>query len=401
MSVIGIVCEYNPFHTGHGYHMEMSKNSLNEEAPAICVMSGDFVQRGEAAVYSKFARAEAACRSGANLVIELPLPWALSSAENFARGSVAILDALGATHLSFGSESGDIRPLDNLAQILLDPGLNAEIKDIMNEDGSLSYAAARQIAVTRREGEIGELLEKPNNILGIEYIKAIYDLRLNIKPMTVERYGSGHDREFSGRGPKSASELRAMLFRGLDPSEHIPGTAFEVYKRERERGRELSNREILETAMLSRLRMLKAEDFEALPDGSDGIGRRLYNAAKEETSLDSILASTKTKRYALSRIRRMCLCAALGIKSGMAEGIPPYARVLAADSRGCELIKAATENGKIPLITKPASVKALSAEAREVFELGARAHDFYVLGYRAQAERRGGMDWRVSPVIIK
>ena len=201
MSVIGIVCEYNPFHTGHGYHMEMSKNSLNEEAPAICVMSGDFVQRGEAAVYSKFARAEAACRSGANLVIELPLPWALSSAENFARGSVAILDALGATHLSFGSESGDIRPLDNLAQILLDPGLNAEIKDIMNEDGSLSYAAARQIAVTRREGEIGELLENPNNILGIEYIKAIYDLRLNIKPMTVERYGSGHDRGIFRTGP--------------------------------------------------------------------------------------------------------------------------------------------------------------------------------------------------------
>lgn len=401
MNIIGIVCEYNPFHNGHAYHLMMSRQALGEDAAVICVMSGDFMQRGEAAVYSKFARAEAACRCGANLVIELPLPWSLSSAESFARGSVGLLSAMGATHLSFGSETGEIEPLKKLSELLIKPEFNEKIKDILNRDGNLSFAAARQIAAEEELGELAQQLELPNNILAIEYLKAIYELKLPIIPMTVQRFGSGHDREFGGNGPKSASELRNLLKMGKSLSEHIPVKAEKIYLREREQGRELTDKSLLEIAMLSRLRMFDEEYFENIPDGGDGAGRRLYKAVREEGGLDGVLSAAKTKRYALSRIRRMCLNACLGVKKGMNDGIPPYARVLAADSRGCEIIKEAGKKETIPIITKPASVKALNNDCQTIFNLGASAHDFYVLGRKATGERRSGADFRQSPVIIK
>lgn len=401
MDIIGIVCEYNPFHNGHAYHLLMSKQALCEDAAVICVMSGDFMQRGDAAVYSKFARAEAACMCGANLVIELPLPWSLSSAESFARGSVGLLSALGATHLSFGSETGEIEPLKKLSEILIKPEFNEKIKEILNRDGNLSYAAARQIAAEEEVGELSEQLELPNNILAIEYLKAVYGLNLPIIPMTVQRFGGGHDKEWAGSGPKSASELRSLLKMGKSLSDHIPEKADKVYQREREQGRELTDKSLLEIAMLSRLRMFDEEYFDNIPDGGDGAGRRLYKAVREEGGLDSVLSAAKTKRYTLSRIRRMCLNACLGVKKGMNDGIPPYARVLAADSRGCEIIKEVNKKQTIPVITKPASVKALDDDCKKLFELGASAHDFYVLGRKATGERRSGADFRQSPVILK
>lgn len=401
MNIIGIVCEYNPFHNGHAYHLMTSRQALGGDGAVVCVMSGDFMQRGEAAVYSKFARAEAACRSGANLVVELPLPWSLSSAEGFARGSVGLLSALGATHVSFGSETGEIEPLKKLSQLLMKPEFNESVKAVLNEDGSLPYAAARQIAAEKELGELARQLELPNNILAVEYLKAIYELELPLIPMTVQRFGSGHDKEWDGRGPKSATELRNLLKAGKSMDGFIPAEAEKVYKKEREQGRELTDRSLLEIAMLSRLRMFDEEYFENIPDGGDGAGRRLYKAVREEGGLDGVISAAKTKRYALSRIRRMCLNACLGVKKGMNEGIPPYARVLAADAAGCEIIKAADKKGSLPIITKPASVKAMSSECQAVFDIGAAAHDFYVLGRKATGERRSGEDYRQSPVIIK
>ena len=185
MAIIGIIAEYNPFHTGHEYHIARSRELLGADSTVICVMSGDFVQRGEAALYSKFARAEAACRCGADLVIELPLPWALSSAEGFARGAVGLLGALGATHLSFGSECGDVQRLERIAENLIDPAVNAEISRELNENANNSYASARQTVLARRLGDEAKLIEQPNNILAVEYLKAIYEQRLDITPMTV------------------------------------------------------------------------------------------------------------------------------------------------------------------------------------------------------------------------
>ena len=180
MAIIGIIAEYNPFHTGHEYHIARRRELLGADSTVICVMSGDFVQRGEAALYSKFARAEAACRCGADLVIELPLPWALSSAEGFARGAVGLLGALGATHLSFGSECGDVQRLERIAENLIDPAVNAEISRELNENANNSYASARQTVLARRLGDEAKLIEQPNNILAVEYLKAIYEQRLDI-----------------------------------------------------------------------------------------------------------------------------------------------------------------------------------------------------------------------------
>ncbi len=400
MSVIGIVGEYNPFHYGHKYHIDETKKLLGEDAPVVCVMSGDFIQRGEAAVYSKFARAEAAVKSGADLVLELPAPWALSSAEGFARGAVGILGNLGVvTHLSFGSECGDLKALEKLAETLIDPLIVGEIKAELEKDDTLSFAAARQKAVYNRIGEAAKLLEMPNNILAVEYIKAIYNQSLRVKPVTVGRIGSGHDKE-GDSGPRSASELRTRLSHGMDISDSVPEAAAKIYAREDSLGRGPVMMEHLEMQIISRLRMLNASDFAALPDGAAGLSNRLAAACREETGLDAIAAAAKSKRYALSRIRRMLMCAALGITSEMADGIPPYARVLAANERGCALLKEIGINTRIPVLVKPASVKDMGREAQKLFELGAKAHDLYVLGYNAKEERKGGLDYRTSPKIV-
>lgn len=400
MDVIGVVCEYNPFHRGHEYHLMMSRRAADgADTPVVCVMSGDFVQRGEPAMFSKFARAEAACLCGADLVVELPLPWTLSSAEGFARGAVGLLAALGATRLSFGSETGETEPLETIAEALLDPGMTDEIKAELSRDASLSFASARQRALEKRLGELSEQIRFPNNILAVEYIKAIRTQQLDIRPMTVQRFGSGHD--MSGDdGPKSASELRALLAQGRDVSGHIPERALRIYCRETDSGRGPYTMAAFESALLSRLRMLPPEAFETLPDSADGMGKRLCAAVQEEPTFNAILASAKSKRYALARIRRMCMCAALGVREGMNAGTPPYARVLAANARGRELLKTAGESGRIPVVTKPAAVRGLSKECEDVFALGAAARDFYVLGSAAEAERRGGTDWRTGPKIV-
>ena len=400
MSVIGIVGEYNPFHYGHKYHIEETKKLLGEDSPVVCVMSGDFIQRGEAAVYSKFARAEAAVKNGADLVLELPAPWALSSAEGFSRGAVGILGSIGiVTHLSFGSECGETEPLEKLAETLIDPMIIAEIRNELAADDTIPFAAARQRAVAKRVGELATQLEMPNNILAVEYIKAIYEQRLELIPVTVPRFGSGHDATAES-GPRSASELRTRLARGIDIADSVPEDAAKIYAREDSLGRGPVMMEHLESAIMSRLRMLSDEEFSKLPDGGAGLSNRLAKACREESGLDAIAAAAKSKRYALSRIRRMMMCAALGITSEMAEGIPPYARVLAANERGCALLKQMGEVSRIPVVTKPAAVKELSRECRELFELGSRAHDPYVLGYTAKEERKGGLDFRTSPKII-
>ena len=400
MGIIGIVSEYNPFHKGHEYHINKSRQMLGEDPGIICVMSGDFVQRGEAAVYSKFARAEAACRCGADLVIELPLPWALSSAEGFARGAVGLLDALGVTHISFGSECGDVNALETVAQHLLDPTLTNEIKMFMGKEPNISYPAARQKILQNRAGDLAAYLEQPNNILAIEYIKAVYDLGSNMKPVTVQRYGSGHD-QIGSVGPKSASELRSMILDGKAISGCIPEAAAEVFLREQQQGRELNSRNGVELAILSRLRMFSEEYFNELPDALDGLGTRIYKAVQEETNIDKICAAAKTKRYTMARIRRICMCACLGIKNGMNSGIPPYARVLAANEKGCEILRKQSGCAKLPVVVKPASVREINQESLDLFAIGASAHDFYSLFYPAMTERKAGQDWKTSPKIVK
>ncbi len=401
MNVVGIIGEYNPFHMGHMHHIAESRRIAGGDPAVVCVMSGNFVQRGEPAVFSKFARAEAAVRCGADLVFELPLPWSLASAEGFARGAVGLLGAVGVvTHLSFGSETGDIEPLERLAAALVDPALDKRIKEAASS-GERPYAAVRQNVIQQELGDSARLLEMPNNILAVEYLKAILEQRLNMTPVSIKRSGAGHDRKASRDEFRSASELRGMLRLGTDAYSLMPREAAAVFMREAHNGRGPVFTDSLETAVISRLRMLSSAVYDDLPDEGDGLGRRLMRAVCDESSLDSIYAAAKTKRFAMSRIRRLSMCAALGVGRGMSAGTPPYARVLAATSKGCDILRAVGTSSHIPIITKPAAVKTLSAGDRALFSIECSADDLYVLGYPAKAERGGGATWRTSPFIFK
>lgn len=399
MRVVGIVTEFNPFHNGHALLLERAREAMGEDTAVVCCMSGDFVQRGEAAVWSKFARAEAAARCGADLVFELPLPWALSSAEGFARGGVGLLAALGVVDcLCFGSECGETEPLERAAEALLSPALAAELRREL--ESGIPFAAARQRALAAvTDEETARLVETPNNILAVEYIRAIYELGLDLGFMTVRREGAEHDGQGEG-SIRSASELRSRIAAGKSCSGFMPDAALAVFEREAERGRGPVLMETLEPMLLARLRMLPDEEFSRLPDASEGLSNRLRAAVRDEPTLDGVLAAAKSKRYALSRIRRMTMCACLGVREGMAEGVPPYARLLAASERGRELLRRAQDKSRIPIITKAAAARQLPRETLSVFELGSGARDLYVLGYRAAAERRGGTDWRTGPALV-
>lgn len=394
MKIIGIVAEYNPFHLGHQYHIEESRAAIQGESTVVCVMSGDFVQRGEAAIFPKHIRAEAAVIGGADLVLELPLPWALSSAEGFARGAVGLLGQLGCVdYLSFGSECGDLNILNALATALMDPAIIPAVTEEMKS--GVSFATARQTVLEREYGAIARHLETPNNILATEYMKAIFELHLRMEPITVTRMGAGHD-EPGG----SASDVRMRLRERKSISTLVPKDVKKLLTREIKMGRGPVTMHGLEDAVISRLRMLGESDYNRLPNAGEGLGNRLCTAAHDEVTLDGILSAAKTKRYALSRIRRMCMCAALEVKAEDCVGLPPYARVLSANEKGRAALKLMSEKSSIPILTKPAAVNELSGHCQKLFALGSAAHDLYVMGYEVRAERRGGADYRTSPSML-
>ena len=422
MKTIGIVTEYNPFHLGHAWHVEESRRRAaygeteNGRNPAllqsagplhetetdtavIAVMSGDFVQRGDAALFSKYARAEAACRSGADLVVELPLPWVLTSAEGFACGAVSLLASLGVQYLSFGSESAANLPeLEQLSMLLAEPGFMEEIRDSLKKDPAQSFAAARQSCAEARLQRALPELQQPNNILALEYLKTIRNQNLSVTPLAIQRRGAGHDQAGESDFP-SASELRRRVRDGPEIGAFVPGTADTVYRRECAAGRIAADRKRQDLLMLSRLRFLKKEDFLCLPDASDGLGTRLYRAVRSESTYDAVIHAAATRRYPLARVRRLCLCAALGINETDRRTIPPYARVLAFNEKGRALLHEADGQAGTPLLIRPSQVSRLGTAAQETFECGANAHDFYTLFYPSAEQRTCGDDWRNGPVI--
>ena len=431
MKTIGIVAEYNPFHLGHALQIRESRSraqSEGEETAVIAVMSGDFVQRGEAAVFSKYARAEAACRSGADLVVELPLPWALASAEGFARGAAAMLAELGAEVLSFGCETEErpagcvaperektdpdaetaaaqarLRELEQTADLFTSPEFTEAVLQRLKTEPEQSFAAARQACAETKLGKALPFLQQPNSILALEYLKAIRELRLPLKPMAIPRRGAGHDER--GENPiPSASELRDRLRGGRGTEGFVPLEAKEIFRREEREGRAVLDAGEQGRLLMARLRWLKEEDFRNLPDAGDGLGNRLYAAVQGAVCFDDILRAAATRRYPLSRIRRLCLCAALGIPAGAAAGKPPFARILALNERGRSILRDAQERRAhsecgIHLLSKPAHVRELDGSAQAIFEMGAQAHDFYTLLYPEEGQRLCGEDWRRGPVI--
>ena len=313
---------------------------------------------------------------------------------------LGLLGAMGSEAVCFGSESGKLEGLEQLAELLLDPAFNESVRARLAREPNLSYAAARQSEAEAVIGDAAKLLERPNDILAVEYLKAVRTLGLSMRPLPVLRKGSGHDQNAMEGETRSASEIRRRMAAGVSVENDIPAAAYAVYARELEKGRAVLKTAALETAMLSRLLLLSAEDFAALPDAADGLENRLYRAVRENGGLDAILTAAKTRRYALARIRRLCLCACLGVREGMAAGVPPYARVLAADRKGRAWLRQRSGEGEIPLVTKPAAVRALGADSAALFMLGAHAHDLYTLGFGQRDGVLPDEDWRTGPRIV-
>lgn len=396
MNICGIVCEYNPFHNGHLFHIQETRRRGADGI--VCVMSGNFVQRGDFAIMQKYARAEAAVRAGADVVIELPLPWALSSAERFAYGAMSILHLLGViTSVSFGAENDDVPRLLSLAEILASGELDNLI--LSEYSSGIPYAKAREQAIEKIDSNLSQLIKTPNNILAIEYLKALIRLKSNITPIAVPRTGADHDGSEINDGIASASYIRELLSRGGDISQFIPTCAFNIYMRETANGNAPIFIKSADISILSSLKKFAPEDFAKYSDVSEGLEFRIFDAVSKSRSLNEAVELTKTKRYAHARIRRIFLNAFLGVESYHSEGVPAYARILAFNDAGRDIIKSAKKSSQIPIITRPSSIKSESKKAKDLLALERRADDIYSLFMPSPIQQ--GNTFTRSPVYVK
>ena len=339
MKITGIICEYNPLHLGHKKQLDILRRK-NPDGAIVCLMSGNYVQRGAPAVFDKMLRAKAAALSGADLVLELPVTYALRSAEGFAAGGVEILSRF-CDQLCFGAENADENLLMQLARALLSDAFKAALKAELEK--GLSFPAARQAALEDM-GLDASVLTLPNNILAVEYCKAILAQNSAMTPYVILRQGNYHDTEPDKENP-SATALRTMIKQGNDWISYVPEEAARCFE-----GAVAHDMKYAERAILGRLRTMTDEEFEALPFGTEGLWRKLMHACRENSTLEDIIAATKSKRYTRTRIDRMILCAFLGITEKMLYSPAPYARVLAFNDKGREILKLARKTGAFPNI---------------------------------------------------
>lgn len=335
MKTVGIICEYNPLHRGHVKQFEMIRSLLGGDTAIVCLMSGNFVQRGMPAVIDKSIRAKAASVCGADLVLELPVTYALSSAEGFAAGGVRILGRF-CDYLCFGAESADEQTLMQTAAALLSDAFSPLLRTAL--DSGKSFPAARQAALENM-GLDAALLSLPNNILAVEYCKAIISSGSSMKPLPIRREGSYHDEVPDDENP-SATAVRKLMLEGSDWTFCVPDDARCIFE-----NAPLHTIEAGERAILGKLRTMTDEAFEALPYGSEGLWRKFMHACRSESTLDGIIAATKSKRYTRTRIDRMIMCAFLGINLEDFLSPVPYTRVLAFNDRGRNVLKAARQTG--------------------------------------------------------
>lgn len=365
--VSGIICELNPLHNGHKRLLDFS--SMDRRSPVVCVLSGNFVQRGDAALFDKWTRCRAALACGADLVIELPISWAMAGAERFALGGVALAAAVGCTKLVFGSECGNTDLLQTIAEYLTGADFTHDLHAAPNEEQTLPFAMRRERAIARRLGETAaEAIRKPNNILAIEYCKAIQTLQAEIKPETCLRQGASHDGPIENDSA-SASALRKLFLAGkseqaasfMPPAVHfLKDTPMASISR-------------LEAAILYRLRTACPEDFAQTPDVREGLENKILAAARQATTLEELYDLAKSKRYSHARIRRIVLSYFLGIQNQPA--LPPYLRVLGMTPTGAALLKQA----RLPVVTRACELRDRNRICQSVFKLESAADDIYAL----------------------
>ena len=380
MKAVGLVTEYNPFHNGHLYHLNKAMELTGADI-SVAVMSGDFVQRGEPAVLDKYTRTSMALNSGVNLVIELPVNYAVSSAESFAAGALKVLDYIKADSIAFGSESGDIERLSKLAHILCD-NEDTLYKEISKYTANgISYAAARQKVVEKlTDKDTAAMLTSSNNILAVEYLKAIIKNNYAIKPYTIKRQGDSYNDTDIRSEYASATALRGNL-KADNISKYIPVKAGLILS---SNTNYIYPDDITETLFTRLLDILFASNYDKnvfienvmqYPDVSKEIAGRLYKSAMDMItrtvsqrseskdnwafSFGSLCEHIKTKEVPLSRIKRALVRITLGLDKKHMEKYAnePYIRVLGFDKKGQEYLSYIRKTVEVPLITKIADYK--------------------------------------------
>lgn len=381
MKTAGIIAEYNPFHLGHSRQVRLTREILGEDTAITAVMSGNYVQRGLPARWDKFARARAAVAAGVDLVLELPLTRVLCSAEGFARGGVEILSRIGIVDiLSFGAECGDAALLMDLAKRMDSPSFDATLREGL--DRGLPYAAARQTALNDYSG----VLTAPNNILGLEYCRALLELKSHLTPLAVTRTGNYHATVADPQAP-SATAVRKLHPDG-PWQDYMPPESGTVLD-----GAPWYDLSYGERAVLARLRSLTDEQWTQTAHGSEGLWSKAMKAARSQPDWTAIIEATKSKRYPLTRIQRLFLCAYLGIRQQDLALPLPYVRVLAASETGRKLLRQAKKAGGLPLINP-----GQTPPDRDYYALETRAADLYTLfaapGFPAPCRTEQEARWR-------
>ena len=358
--IIGIISEYNPFHNGHLYHLQKSLQ-MTHSSYSVAIISGNFTQRGSTSLVDKWVKTEIAIRNGIDLVIELPLLYSISSAENFAEGAIKILDSLKIIdYVSFGSESGDISTLNMISDILLQEP--ETYKNILSQELSkgLSFPKARENALLMYLNNIQEssnILSYPNNILGIEYLKALKKIKSSIIPVTIKRYEAGyHDTTYSGN-IASGTAIRNII-KNNDWNilkKVVPENTFYTLLENVKIGHIVPDLSVFEKQIIYNLRKMSIQEIAELPDVNEGLENAIKNAADSCNSIVEFLNIIKSKRYTNTRLQRILLYSLLGITKkdiNLSKNATPYIRVLGFNNNGKYLIsEIAKANPELEIIT--------------------------------------------------
>ena len=371
---LGIIAEYNPFHNGHKYHLQQS---LKESGADVCVavISGNFTQRGEIALLDKWTRAEMAVKNGVNLVVEMPAIFACNNAGYFARGGVEILEALGVSTISFGSELGNMEEISRIARAMDEHEESIENSIKESVKGGMAYPRARHEALVSILGEsAAEHLDNPNNILAFEYLRHM----TKAQPMTVKRQGADYHDNQADIPLASATAIRRAIARDEDISRAVPEFSGEIIGRERGK---LADQEMLFDLVRQKVLTTSAEELNNIFGAEEGLGNAMKKGVRYWQSYEDIIEDLKSKRYTRTRIARVIAMTLLGVTRQDAKNAQNYIRVLAFDEKGSAYLKQVKKSGEcpLPIITNINKDTENCPEILPTLELDILAADIYNL----------------------
>ncbi|MBQ8451381.1 MAG: nucleotidyltransferase family protein [Clostridia bacterium] len=370
MNFCGIISEFNPFHNGHKFIIEKAKEKTN--CDIVCVMSGNFVQRGEAAFQDKFTRAENAIKNGATAVLELPTIYACSNAENFAFGAIKILKAIGAKFIAFGVENANIEILEKIAKLKFENSIEFQ-NSFKNEiENGINFNTALKRAIVKNIGEdVTKILEKPNNVLAIEYLTAIYKLNAKIKPVAIERSDFGFNSKNENNEFLSAGSIRERFFEGKNISKFIPKNAkIDCIFNEK-------SKNTLKTLQILKIKQTPEKQLSKLYDYNEGIEFRIKKCA-QLGSFEEIKNNIVSPRYRENRVNKLMLYPLLEISKhieNLARHTKPFAKVLAIDKNNKNLLK--TSKTKINLVSCTNDYNRLSSAQQKIIQIDLNSSEIY------------------------